>query len=86
MAITDYPWRETGNRRIVQLGRHLLWPSHQHGDRLFVDRREQGFIYLSVPDWFTKSWLAGEPLNGLVDWLIENYGCEHPWLEEAVRS
>jgi hypothetical protein len=43
-------------------------------------------VRLLVPHWFIASWKAGEPLNGLVDWLVEQYGSEYPWLEEAVRS
>lgn len=61
-----------------------LWPSHYTKSGLTAVGPNR-YQEVPVPDWFIAAWHAGEPLNGLLDWLIENRGDEHPWLADLIN-
>jgi hypothetical protein len=83
--------RERHNRlgRNVSFGDVKMWPSTNQPDCIAVlktgPKSKGRFVRLKVPAWVRSSWEAGEPIEGLIDWLIETHGDEYPWLEENLR-
>ena len=62
------------------------WPNHLVVSiRLGPALHEGERAIIRVPEWLVKAWLADEPLNGMIDWLIENKGDEYPWLAELLN-
>lgn len=65
-----------------------IFPSHtldKKATHLSVTK-DAGFYDIPVPPWFVAAWHAGEPLNGLFDWLLENRAEEYPWLAELIEQ
>jgi hypothetical protein len=42
------------------------------------------WFFITPPFWVTESWHAGEPLEPLLDWLIEQYGTQYPFLQWSL--
>jgi hypothetical protein len=52
---------------------------------LLSGRRDKDDCF-PVPDELMASFQAGEAIEPILDWLIEQYGHEQPWLERCVRK
>ena len=56
------------------------WDSIHFSDRYRRDSEDQ----FRVPRELLLAFEAGESIEPVLDWLIENYADTHPWLPEAV--
>jgi hypothetical protein len=90
MRIVDLPAAGLSRRAIEFHGdarRHgrydiSLWPSHHVPGTMHVSHTGEK---IPVPAWFLAAWQAGEPVNGLLDYLLEN-DLAPPALAEAIRA
>lgn len=81
-----------GPRRVVyfhfggRFGNGYLFRSHgcrglyQFSDRFRLNE-ESGFV---LPPFLAAAFEAGEPIEPILDWLIEHHAHSHPWLPAAV--
>jgi hypothetical protein len=98
MTVVDEPdgagdrevdWRQSVGRRLLF---NLSVPGYRNRECLYVCgglvREEGGHhedCYLPVPPHVWAAFQAGEDVYPILDWLVERYGSEKPWLERAVR-
>lgn len=62
--------------------------NHPSGSALLVfsDRYRAGpEDYFDVPDYMIAAFQAGEPIEPILDYLLEHYADARPWLPGAVR-
>jgi hypothetical protein len=89
MPIIDNPARTTV-KRVATLGRTNLWPSWRKPGSIASDAGATNvnapLVYFPAPVWFLRAWEAGEPLEPLLDWLVEQYGTQYPFLEKALSE
>ena len=62
---------------------YAIWPSINGGGYLYVAGMSGHRI--QVPGWVADSWRAGEPVEPLLDYLLEN-DLAPPDLAEAIRE
>jgi hypothetical protein len=87
VPIIEQPSSDERTNRSVRFGDVEIWPSRRVVGQMFVHAiYDTRAIYLVVPDWFMRSWQAGEPIEGLLDYLLERYGDEFPVLVESLAE
>jgi hypothetical protein len=67
-----------------------VWQDYTNKTRLCVyelgtGRRDEDDCFF-VPPELLASFQAGEPIEPILDWVLERYGSEQPWLEECIRK
>jgi hypothetical protein len=88
-----WPRKEPGAYRSVRWESGPRWsdPSFFMGTagegRCLYARAGVGQIgNFDAPEHIRLAFRAGEPVEPIIDWLIENYGDSHPWLHDLAAA
>jgi hypothetical protein len=82
---------DSGQRRVIYFrfegdSGYLFVRNGQDDIMLFSDCfRTGGSDVFRVPKYMVAAFEAGEPIEPILDYLLEHYADTHPWLPEAVR-
>lgn len=75
----QYPW--TYRLGTIGSGRwFFLWNTHLHNERHGM------YVELDAPEHVRRAFRAGEPVEPIIDYLIEQYADAHPWLHDLARA
>ncbi len=58
------------------------------GERFVVQGAAMKFypVFLDAPEHVRLAFRAGEPVEPVIDWLVETYGDAHPFLHDLARA
>jgi hypothetical protein len=90
VRIEDWGRFRLGNPMLVHAGDSQIgmWANTCHDDVISVNILSPGvddMVFVPVPTWVHGAWDAGEPVEPLIDWMIENALGDHPELADLFQ-